>query len=130
MATRQQAETWIGGAVEVWTAANGEYVGILESISGKPWRGTVRITGIVRPAQVFEWKRSHRRRGFRPGQLITAGGVNIKRTTQSGVSYLEALRQEYRLIESLKARHVTTEEAWIRPTLQALNAAIAAELEN
>jgi hypothetical protein len=49
---KREAEHLIGHQVTAWTAANGIYVGILQSIHSSPWRGTVKITGVLKPATV------------------------------------------------------------------------------
>ncbi len=78
-----EAEQLIGKQVRVWTAANGVYVGTLEVVSGSPWRGMVSITGVVEPAHHFDHG-TICRRGFRPGEVLEAGGACIKETTESG----------------------------------------------
>lgn len=64
---------------------NGTYVGILDSVTkNKPWRGIVLIDGVLKPAtsadRVDSW-----RRGFRPGEKIEVGGVNITPTELMGL---------------------------------------------
>lgn len=88
--TRQAAQALIGTRVEAWTAANGIYVGTLVEVRGSPWRGTVEIDGVLRPAD-FEYGRPRPRRGFRPGERLEVGGINIRPTTERGISYLSAL---------------------------------------
>jgi len=74
---RAEAEQLIGQHVRVWTAANGQYVGTLLEVYGSPWRGKVRITGVLAPAVLYERGRFHQRRGFRPGEIIDAGNSRI-----------------------------------------------------
>ena len=93
--TRSEAESLIGQRVEVWTAANGTYVGVLEEVKAtRPWRGVVLIDGVLKCAQLFEYGRTRQRRGKRPGERIEAGGVNIRPTEATGGSYREALEWE------------------------------------
>ena len=74
---RKEAETKIGTRVYAWKVANGTYFGkLVEVIPGKKWRGIVEIDGVVTPAHHFEFGRVVRR-GFRPGERIEVGGVNI-----------------------------------------------------
>lgn len=83
---KAQALNLIGHRVDVWTSANGCYVGTLKEIvaeKGRPWRGRVLIDGILAPAQHFE-RGSACRRGFRVGEVIEAGGVNIHPTEATG----------------------------------------------
>ena len=55
--TKGEATELIGTRVDVWTAAQGCFCGTLENVlteKGRPWRGVVRIDGILAPAQHFE----------------------------------------------------------------------------
>lgn len=88
---RAQAEAAIGSHVSAWTAVNGQYVGTLvEVIPRRPWRGVVKITGVLEAASVVD---RVPRKGFRPGELIEVGGQSIKPTTEQGISYLEAMER-------------------------------------
>lgn len=89
---RQEAEAMIGQQVSAWTAANGIYAGeLIEVLPYRPWRGKVKVTG-VQTAACFETARGTRqRRGFRPGDVIEVGGVNIQPTSDGGKSYGEAM---------------------------------------
>ena len=89
---RKEAEKLIGTRVQAWTAANGTYVGTLTGvIPAAKWRGTILITGVLAPAHHFEYGRGIVRRGFRPGQTIEVGGVNISPSDAEGTDYLSAL---------------------------------------
>ena len=90
----KEAQQLIGTSVSAWTAMNGQYVGILESVQGSlPWRGSVRITGILTPASHLQDGQVCRR-GFRVGELLEVGGSSIKPTTATGsASYLEVLQK-------------------------------------
>ena len=105
---RKEAERYVGRPVRAWTAANGVYVGILERVvakPGRPWRGVVRVTGILKPAHHFEWRGGACRRGFRVGETLEAGGVNITPTDETGMaSYLEALERERAKVAAWLAR--------------------------
>lgn len=127
---RAEAESLKGERVFVWTAMNGQYVGTLESVEGSPWRGTVLITGVIEPACVFDMTRMRPRRGFRPGERITAGGVNIKPTDLVGMSYLDALRAQLEKFsgwlengDSYRPRYT----AWLPSAIRALARAIEQE---
>lgn len=99
---RDQARVYLGKRVSAWTAVNGTYVGtLLVIIHTRPWRGVVEITGVDDVALPFEYGRKTQRRGFRPGELLEVGGVNIEPTTYAGTSYLHALERE---LESNKRR--------------------------
>ncbi len=130
---RQEAERLIGTRVEAWTAMNGIYVGTLEEVFGSPWRGRVRITGVLKPAVVYDLTRGHQfarqRRGFRPGQMIEVGNSSIKPTEAPGESYLAALQRELRYFKEWQARpFVDPKDArWLPIAIDNLRQAVAAE---
>lgn len=99
---RGEAEALVGETVEAWTAMNGTYVGVLEEvIPRRPWRARVRVTGVLK-GPAFEWARGDRQRvGFREGDVIEVGGVNVGGTDKAGVPYAEAMRQELEHVRSL-----------------------------
>ncbi len=109
---RAEAEGLIGSRVSVWTAANGTYVGeLVEVVPHRPWRGRLRITGVLKVACHWEVGRGVCRRGFRPGEEIEAGGSSIEPTDQEGVTYLEALGHE---LAWLKAARFRDRDEWMR----------------
>lgn len=125
---RKEAITLLGRTVVAWTSANGVYVGVLEAISGSPWRGTVQITGVVEPAQAFEVGRAHGRRGLRPGEQITVGGSSIKPAGDVvGLSYLEALEQDVERIQYLLMRAGSRDTWHLERALAVRREQIAAE---
>jgi hypothetical protein len=86
--TARQAQELVGARVSAWTSANGVYAGVLEEVvvlKGRPWRGRVRIDGVLRVAQHFEIDRGVCRAAqmFRPssrsgGNAATvAGELNV-----------------------------------------------------
>lgn len=112
---RQDAIDLVGTYVTAWTAANGQYVGILEEVTHhRPWRARVRITGVLNPAQAFEVGRVHPRRGFRVGELIEVGGGNCKPAEHEevgmGVDYAEAVDWEIRHLESHEQQILASSE--------------------
>lgn len=128
---RQGAEKLIGSRVKVWTAMNGEYVGTLEEVFGSPWRGKVRITGVIKPAVVYDLTRrlTNQRRGFRPGDVVEAGNSSITPTDLEGATYLEALRQELATFERWSAReHVNPKDrGWLPFAVNNLRKAVVEE---
>lgn len=127
---RKDAEKLIGERVQVWTAMNGIYTGVLEEVFASPWRGRVRVTGAIKPAVVYDLTRPNdrQRRGFRPGDVIEAGGSSIKPTELEGASYLEALRAELSSFEAMAARgRAMKGAAWLPVAIDNLRAAVAAE---
>jgi len=92
---RKEALSLIGERVSAWTAANGVYVGVLEEVTDRrPWRGRVRIDGVISPAVCYQDGRGFRR-GFRIGELLEVGGTNIEPTDVLGhPDYLGLLRAE------------------------------------
>ena len=113
----QREEAKVGGRVRAWTAANGVYAGVLEAVvPRRPWRGRVRITGVIEPACVYDLTRPRPRRGFRPGDVIEVGGVNIRPLGEGeeGASYLEALERELARLEEWEARPAKDPKtAWV-----------------
>lgn len=105
---REDAKKLIGQKVEVWTACNGTYVGVLEDIiPSRPWRGSVKITGVLSAAH----QEDHPRQGFRPGDTISVGGVNIKPTNKEGTTYLEAL-ERYLAVSRSWAAQENRKDIW------------------
>jgi hypothetical protein len=96
-----EARQLIGSQVSAWTSSNGAYVGVLQEVTGSPWRGMVRITGVLEPATPFDATRNTQRRGFRPGDVIEVGGINIAACAAPGLSYLDALKASLALMKSL-----------------------------
>ncbi len=99
---KAQAEALVGQKVSAWTSMNGEYVGVLTAVGGRPWRGTVEITSVLRPAAVEFSRGDRQRRGFRPGESIEVGGSSIRQGVGEGVSYLEALRESLRILKTAR----------------------------
>lgn len=127
---RKEAERLIGTRVSAWTAANGEYVGILREVKGSPWRAVVEITGILRPACTFEVGRSVQRRGFRPGEMIEVGGVCCKPVSDDvrGTSYIYALQQELNRFEQWAARpNPNPKDYWLPRAIEDVRRAIQTE---
>lgn len=123
-----EAEQLIGKQVRVWTAANGVYVGTLEVASGSPWRGMVSITGVVEPAHHFDHG-TICRRGFRPGEVLEAGGACIKETTESGhPTYLEAVQAQINFYMGSHSGYQTSTHRWVHEAMaRALRAVMLAE---
>jgi len=95
-ATVKEASGWIGQSVYVWTAINGEYIGVLEEVFGSPWRGKVRVTSVVKPVG-FTYDRADRpRTGFEIGEHIEAGGssIRLQPAPDQPLTYLDALRRD------------------------------------
>ncbi|TAL72869.1 MAG: hypothetical protein EPN79_02175 [Burkholderiaceae bacterium] len=92
---KTEAQEFLGRMVSAWTAANGTYVGTLIEVvaaKGRPWRGRVRITGVLTIACHWEIGCSGPiRKGFRPDDEIEVGGLNIKPCEHEGTTYLAAL---------------------------------------
>jgi hypothetical protein len=81
---RTEAQQLIGHRVKAWTAANGVYVGELIRIltpPERPWRGVVRITGVVECAHSGD----RSRRGFRPNP--DPGTANCRRESPLAIAF-------------------------------------------
>jgi len=136
--TRDQAKRLIGQPVTAWTAANGEYTGILrEVLTNGKWRGVVEITGVLKVATHLERGRCVRK-GFRIGEEIEVGGANIRRLDPEnqaiGRTYKEALELELmQLNHWLKRHHDTPNEfrskrnGWLQPNIEIIKVFLASE---
>ena len=126
---RAQAEALIGHQVRAWTAANGVYVGTLEAISGSPWRGVIRITGILEVAQHLE-RGAPCRRGFRVGEVIEVGHSSIEATNEAGqADYLAVLRSTHAACLERARTAPAGPHSWVHAaTAQALGHVIEAEM--
>jgi len=121
------AKNLIGTQVRAWTAMNGYYVGELVEIFGSPWRGKVRITGVLKPA-AFETARGNRqRRGMRPGDEIEVGGTNIAPIDAPGTSYLEALVEELNLETRMLGEAGPKDMGWLTRSVELRKQQIEAE---
>jgi hypothetical protein len=131
---REEAQHAIGRPFSIWTAANGCYVGTLNDVvvaPRKPWRAQLTITAVLDVACHAEHGRSCRK-GFRPGDPIEVGGINIKPlegdATGRGTDYLTALRRAHARMEDSLARDPHGPYAWAsHMALKGYAWAIAAE---
>ena len=74
MGKKEDAKKLVGKMVSAWTATHGTYEGVLEEVvskPGKPWRGKIRIIGIVKHAAIFESE-------YPIGAVIEVGNTSIK----------------------------------------------------
>lgn len=123
---RKQADALVGQSVRAWTAANGIYVGTLVSVSGSPWRGQVRVTGIIEPAQHFE-RGALCRRGFRYGETIEVGHSSITPCQDPGrIDYVDALIARKEKLRAM-AQHSARYSGLLFHCAWAIDIAIAAE---
>ncbi len=127
---RKDAIALIRKPVRVWTAANGEYVGELLEVFRTPWRGKVRITGILAEAQHYE-RGGVCRRGFRVGELIEAGNSSIRPAAEltGETDYLIILDRAIAKCETGMQSAVSSKSSWVYPAFhKALLVARAAEV--
>lgn len=90
---REEAQALVGRSVSLWTAANGQYVGVLQEVlPTRPWRAKALITGVLSAATHYE-RGGVCRRGFRPGEVLEVGGASVKPTEAVGTDYLSALER-------------------------------------
>lgn len=128
---RTEAQSLLGNRVKAWTTANGVYVGTLVEIEvspGRPWRGWVKITGVIDVAMPFEAGRRHQRRGLRIGDKINVGHSSIEPTELEGTTYLEALRRKLRQFQGYADG--PRPGSWVRPSIEELKKRIAEEESN
>lgn len=111
---------------------NGIYLGTLDRIvteKGRPWRGVVKISEVAQVAQHFEMGQVCRR-GFRPGEEIEVGGVNISPAPEGhGLpTYAGALEGIIANLQESLRRDPTSRHAWASEgMLRACRAILAAE---
>lgn len=112
---RHEAEQLVGTRVEGWTSSNGIYSGVLTKVisgNGRPWRGVVLIDSVFQLAQHFE-NGSVCRRGYRPGEEIEVGGVNISTTDKFGFpTYVAALEEGITRFKSYFDKDPTSRHSW------------------
>ena len=114
---RAQARELIGTRVSAWTAMNGEYSGVLTEIIARPrapWRGKVLIDGVIAPAH-WQSGRRKQRKGFRIGQEIEVGGVNITALADfedKPGTYLEALKRDLAWLLKQEKDHQHSKHSW------------------
>jgi len=112
------AKKLLGTQVRAWTSMNGQYVGELVELFGSPWRGKVRITGVLQPAAVEYARGSRQRRGMRPGDEIEVGGTNVTPIDVPGTSYLDALIADMNRIAKLIPNAGPKDEGHLTWTVQ------------
>lgn len=115
MATRD-FQTVVGRRVRVDLGAEGVYIGeLLEllELSNAGWRGRVRITGVVSPAQHLV-QGAAARRGHRPDEFVDAAEGQLAPTTETGYStYLAALQAEANRHIGSHSGYQTTSSGWV-----------------
>jgi len=118
----------IGRHVSVDMGAEGVYVGELLELTGSPWCGRVRITGVVTPARHFD-QSGIGRRGHRPGEFLAAAEKAVAPTKERGhATYLEALQAQLgRNIGSHSGFMVSTHPWVLEAFARALRVAMLAE---
>ena len=93
---RDEALALLGQSVYAFTAANGEYVGILtEVLPTRPWRAMVQITHVLQPADYEYGKGDRQRTGFEVGNTIEVGNTSVREQAAPSTpqTYLDALRR-------------------------------------
>jgi hypothetical protein len=118
----------IGHRVSISMGADGVYVGEILELTGSPWTGRVRITGVTSPARHFE-NGIVCRRGYRPGEFVTAPSKAISPAKDCGhPSYLEALQAQLGLVMGSHSGYMTSTHPWVPEALaRGLRAAMIAE---
>lgn len=116
--TRDEALLALHQTFGIWTGLNGCYVGTLEEViqvPRKPWRAKLRITGVLGVAQHAHQGHACRR-GFRPGETMEVGGINIKPLTADeqarSTDYLTALQRARMAELAALARDPHSPYAW------------------
>ena len=112
------AKKLLGTQVRAWTSMNGQYVGELIEVFGSPWRGKVRISGVLQPAAVEYARGNRQRRGMRPGDEIEVGGTNVSPIDVPGTSYLDALIANLNWVAKMLPKAGPKDEGWITWTVE------------
>lgn len=118
----------MGRRVRVDLGADGIYVGEMLELGGSAWRGRVRITGVLSPAQHLV-SGAVARRGHRPGEFVAALDTQLAPTVEIGhATYLTALEAEANRWAGSHSGHQNSPNAWAGTAmLGALRAAHQAE---
>lgn len=118
----------MGRRVRIALGADGTYVGEMLELGESAWRGRVRITGVVSPAQHLG-SSPVARRGHRPGEFVEASDAQLVQTAEIGhATYLAALEAEVNRWVGSHSGHQTSPDAWAGTAmLGALRAAHQAE---
>jgi len=126
--TTSDIQTLVGRRVRIDLGADGTYVGELLELSGSPWRGRARITGVLTPAQHLV-QGNLGRRGHRPGEFVDVAHAVLASATELGhATYLEAIQAEYNRRLGSHSGAQTSLHAWALAALgRALRAAHIAE---
>lgn len=92
---KEEAKKLLNTRVLAKTPMRGSYVGnLIEVVENRPWRGKVKITGVVDYPVLQEGAMRSHRKCKEIGDIIEVGGVNIEPTTETGYSPKEALRKK------------------------------------
>lgn len=126
--TAADFQTLVGRRVRMDLGAEGVYVGELLELPVNDWRGRVRITGVLAPAQHLA-QGQLARRGHRPGEFIDAKQTTLAPATESGhPTYLAALQAEASRRLGSHSGFQTSQHPWVEDALAgALCAAHIAE---
>jgi hypothetical protein len=110
---KNEAQKLVGRRVCVGMGADGVYVGELLELQGSPWRGRVRITGVLSPARHLA-NGAVCRRGYRPGEFVDAGQGTVAPTHEAGkATYLEAVSAELNQHKGSHSGYQTSTHPWV-----------------
>lgn len=123
------AQGMVGRKVCIGLGADGAYVGELLELSGaNPWRGRVRITGVLKPALHLVGGLICRR-GHRPGDFIEVAHANVSPARARGHgTYLEAVQAQMNELFGSHSGYQTSQTPWFHEAMgRALRAVHVAE---
>lgn len=113
----REFRTLVGRRVRVDLGADGVYVGELLELPNTAWRGRVRITGVVAPAQHLV-QGAAARRGHRPEEFVDAAEAQLSPTSETGyTTYLAALQAEANRQVGSHAGFQTSQSGWVPDAL-------------
>ncbi|WP_157639952.1 hypothetical protein [Burkholderia ubonensis] len=125
---KSEAHKLIGRRVRVCLGPDGLYVGELLEITGSPWRGRVRITGVLEPAQHLDQGIACRR-GYRPGEFVDVSHATVRPAMTSGHStYLAAVQAQLNFHLGSHSGYQTSSHDWVNEAFgRTLRAVMVAE---
>lgn len=126
--TENEAQKLVGRRVRVALGADGVYVGELLELAGTPWRGRVRVTGVLEPARHLD-RGGVCRRGHRPGEFVDVSHATVGPAEKPGrATYLEAVQAQLNFHVGSHSSYQTSPHPWVNDAFgRALRAVHAAE---
>lgn len=108
-----EAQKLVGRRVRIGMGAEGVYVGVLLDLEGNPWRGRIRVTGVLEPAQHLQ-DGMVCRRGYRPGEYLAPDAGTVTPTQEVGYrSYVDAVSARLNQHIGSHSGYPTSQHPWV-----------------